>query len=210
MISDVSTGIYLDNKSNGTRYCNFMLRFFDFAILDNNDISQTIRNLSGKTRQGEVIAKLSKARNYQFNGSSKGTDMSFGLLYDFVDSFIITDYDDLDDDIDSLINLRMYNDEYKPIFLEVKSSLLYEELDEILAYSMLSNIDGLYIKNHRLLKYAVEKANGNLSFISEIPENYGINRNEVTENCRYCIPACTVFPPFTVFKLWNIRRKSAE
>ena len=210
MTSDISTGIYLDNKSNGSRYCNFLLRFFDFAILDNNDISQTIRNLNGKTRLGEVIARLSKSRNYQFNGSSKGTDMSFGLLYNFVDSFIIADYDDLDDDIDPLINLRMYNDEYKPIFLEVKSSLLYEELDEILAYSMLSNIDGLYIKNPRLLKYALEKAKGNLSFISEIPGNSETDRIAETENCRFCIPACTVFPPFSVFKLWSIRRKSAE
>lgn len=92
---------------------------------------------------------------------------SYALLYDFVDAFVISGFDELSDDIDQLINLRMYNDEYRPILMEVPDDLLLDELDEIISYARLSNIDGLLISNKRLLRHAVEKCAGALTLIYE-------------------------------------------
>lgn len=207
MTSDIKIGVNMERGTKGLRYGSFMSRFFDFVVLDNMDISQFTRSAVCLQGTDKLFARLSIVNEYKYNGVRKKYDMSFSLLYDFVDAFVLTDYDDLNEDIDPILCLRMYNDEYKPVYLEVKSSLLYEELDEIINFSLMSDIDGLVIRNQRLLKYAMEKSNGILSFISPVPANPQDIVEQDTGHCRYFIPACSSFPPFSIFKLWKIRRK---
>ena len=206
MTSDIKIGISLDKEAKALRYGSFMSRFFDFIIMGCTDISQFIRSVGDKQGSGKLFARLSVPNEYIYNGVRKKYDMAFSLVYDFVDAFVITDFDDFNEDVDPILNLRMYNEEYKPVYLEVKSSLLYEELDDIITYSLMSNIDGLFIQNQRLLKYAIEKSNGILSFISPLPENPQTVTNQDSELFPYFIPACSSFPPFSIFKLWKIRR----
>lgn len=92
---------------------------------------------------------------------------AFALLYDFADAFIIAGYEDVTDSIDPLLDIRMYNDEIKPIYLELGNNFLYEEIDDIISYSKMSNIEGLFISNLRLLKYCKGASNDILSIIAD-------------------------------------------
>lgn len=96
---------------------------------------------------------------------------AFALLYDFADAFIIGGYDDVTESIDPLLDIRMYNDELKPVFLELGNNFLYEELDDIIAYSKMSNIEGLFVSNLRLLKYCKTASNDILSIIADCKDD---------------------------------------
>ena len=125
------------------------------------DLSAALNFFKSGKRRCPVYALLDFNVKYFFGGNEKCIDAAFAILYDFVDAFVIKGYSDLQETIDPLLTLRLYNDNYKPIYLEVENDILYEELDEIIAYSKLSNIDGLLVKNQRLEAYA-RKQSGNV------------------------------------------------
>lgn len=143
-------------KENGVKQAYALGKHvFDMCFFDCHDVQYAIKVLITKKNPAFFAACLQKP-----------DEEAFALLYGFVEAFVISGYDDLNEDIDPLINLRMYNDDYKEIYLRIPDNFLYEELDEVLAYSMLSNIDGVVISNPRLLRHAVEKTNGTMKIIA--------------------------------------------
>lgn len=172
MTLDSPLGIYLDEK-----HCSAgMLKFLhssgaSFVILECTDISSAITALKDIPRETNIIAHLDKHKEYSYQDKKKDLVASYALLYDFVDAFVISGFDELSDDVDQLINIRMYNDEYRPVLMMIPDNLLYEDMDEIIAYARMSNVDGLFVSNQRLLKYAASKAPGSLTLISENPGN---------------------------------------
>jgi len=130
---------------------------FDACIFDCENVEDAIRVLMKKRPSGRIIAKLSKP-----------DERSFALLYDFVDAFIIAGFgEDLVKALDPLINLRMFNDEYKEIYLNISDDMPIAELDELLSYSMLSNIDGIVLAKPRLLQYTADRSKGILEIIAD-------------------------------------------
>lgn len=129
---------------------------FDFHILDSDRVMDTIEHLKHQKPDVGLIIRL-------LNPDPE----AFALLYDFADAFIIAGYEDVTESIDPLLDIRMYNDDIKPIYLELGNNFLYEEIDDIIAYSKLSNIEGLFISNLRLLKYCKAASNDILSIIAD-------------------------------------------
>lgn len=165
-------GTYIKDRDNGARHAEFLLNnAYSFVIINCKDISYSLNILRKLPREYNIIAHLDVKQTYSYEGAVKSMEAAFAILYDFVDAFLISSIDSLSDDVDSLINLRMYNDDYRPIILDVPSDLLYADLDEILHYSMLSNVDGCLFSNPRLLKYANEKCKDRLCLISSNIEN---------------------------------------
>lgn len=164
-ISPVGTYVY--EMETGISYAKLLLEnAYSFVIVNCKDLSKTVSVLKKLPREYNIIAHLDVRQTYNYNGSEKTMEAAFGILYDFVDAFLISSIDSLSDDVDSLLSLRMYNDEYRPIILDVPSDILYADLDEILKYSVMSNVDGCLISNPRLLKYANEKYPGYLCLIA--------------------------------------------
>lgn len=161
-------GVNLANYKTGSEYVEAMHNgCFAFTVINCVNISLAIEQLKNNDRSTNVIVHLDKNIEYEYNGVKKSMLACFALLYDFVDAFLVSGFDELSDDVDQLINQRMYNDEYRPIIMQIPDNLLYEDIDEIIAYCRMSNVDGLYISNKRLLKYARERSKGSLTLIAE-------------------------------------------
>lgn len=170
-------GVNLAHYKTGAEYVEAMHNgCFSFTVINCGNISEAIDQLKKTDRLTNVIAHLDKNTEYEYNGVKKSMLGCFALLYDFVDAFLISGFDELSDDVDQLIGQRMYNDEYRPILMQIPDNLLHEDIDEIITYCRMSNVDGLYISNRRLLKYAREKSGGSLTLIAE---NAG-NADDVT------------------------------
>lgn len=159
-------GCYLTDRDTGIKHAEFLLdSAYSYVIVNCKDLSKTVEILKKLPREYNIIAHLDVKQHCYYNGNEKALEATFGILYDFVDAFLISNIDSLSDDVDSLLSLRMYNDEYRPIILDVKSDLLYNDLDEILDYSVMSHIDGCLISNPRLLKHARDRFPGYLCLI---------------------------------------------
>lgn len=172
-------GVRVCNKANGAEYvCALNTLAYSFVIIDCTDVSKSIATLKKLPRETNIIAHLDKRKESTYFDKKKDMVASYALLYDFVDAFIISGYDELSDDIDQLINLRLYNDEYRPILMEIPDDMTYDELDDVIAYAKLSNIDGLSVSNPRLLKHAVEKSEGILTIIAD-----NVNDAELAASC---------------------------
>ncbi len=160
-------GCYISDKDTGIKQAEVLLdSAYSFVIVNCSDLGATVATLRRLPREYNIIAHLDVKQTYQYNGSQKSMEAAFAILYDFVDAFLISSIDSLSDDVDSLLNLRMYNDDYRPIILDIPSDILRTDLDEILDYSLISNIDGCLISNLRLLKHAHSRCKGYLTLIA--------------------------------------------
>lgn len=160
-------GAYVKDKESGIIYSSLLLNAgYSYVIINCKDLSTTVEALRRMPREYNIIAHLDVKQSYQYNGVNKSMEAAFAILYDFVDAFLISSIDSLSDDVDSLINLRMYNDEYRPILLEIPGNLLIADLEEILHYSLMSNVDGCLFTDLRMLKYTNDKYHGHLSLIA--------------------------------------------
>ena len=69
---------------------------------------------------------------------------SFSLAYDFCDFFVIDISDNPDTDLlDSLLEARLTYDVYKPIVVKLPEIIPSEDLDDIVDYCLMNNIDGV-------------------------------------------------------------------
>lgn len=160
-------GIFIKDKDTGIRYASLLLNnAYSYVIVNCKDLASTIRCLTTLPREYNIIAHLDVKQEYNYKGSQKNMEAAFAILYEFVDAFLISSIDSLSDDVDSLLNLRLYCDEVKPIILDIRPDLLTTELDEILDYAMGCNVDGCLISNLRLLQHAQQRAKGYLTLIA--------------------------------------------
>ena len=172
----ISAGIDLRGRRKGAKAAVKMTGAgFGFALFSPKDIADDIAALKKviKKNKAPLIPVLSYDDKYSYEGMEKSLDSCFALLYDFVDAFIIDGFGARPEVLDSLLNIRLYNDDYRPILLRVKDDLLSSELDELISFALLSDIDGLAISNPRLLEKAKGRANGvlNLLFLGDFQED---------------------------------------
>ncbi|MCR5710091.1 MAG: hypothetical protein K6G79_06385 [Bacteroidales bacterium] len=102
------------------------------------DIRFAISQLQKRENTVPVFANLSNAHNL---------DRSFPLIYDFVDAIVlnISQGSQVSQSIDHLIELRRYNDEYKPVIFKIYPDITSETLDAVTAYMLGSGIDGVIV-----------------------------------------------------------------
>ena len=128
--------------------------------INNKGVKNALEHLKKERPNVIVAANISKNTSSINEEAAKDYETSFGLLYDFVDMFVINiscpnvvglthlqDISFLSEIIDKLLALRLYYDKYRPILLKVSPDLSHAQLDEIIDYSLRSGIDGIVAGN---------------------------------------------------------------
>ena len=128
--------------------------------INNKGVLNALEHLKKERPEVIVAANISKNTSSINEDAAKDYEKSFGLLYDFVDMFVINiscpnvvgltslqDISFLSEIVDRLLDLRMYFDQYRPILLKVSPDLSHAQLDEIIDYSLRSGIDGIVAGN---------------------------------------------------------------
>lgn len=102
------------------------------------DVRYSIHHLQNRTADTVILGNLSNS-----------TDLveSFTLIYDFVDGIIlnVSQGSSVAKVIDHLLELRRYNDTYKPIIFKLFPDLTSEDLDKVASYALGSGIDGMMV-----------------------------------------------------------------
>lgn len=128
--------------------------------INNKGVKNAVEHLKRERPEVIVAANISKNTSSINEEAAKDYETAFGLLYDFVDMFVVNiscpnvvgltalqDITFLSEIVDRLLSLRMYYDEYRPILLKVSPDLSHQQLDEIIDYSLRSGIDGIVAGN---------------------------------------------------------------
>ncbi len=128
--------------------------------INNKGVKNAVEHLKKERPEVIVAANISKNTSSINEEAAKDYETAFGLLYDFVDMFVVNiscpnvvgltalqDISFLSEIVDRLLSLRMYYDEYRPILLKVSPDLSHQQLDEIIDYSLRSGIDGIVAGN---------------------------------------------------------------
>ena len=128
--------------------------------INNKGVRNAVEHLKKVRPEVIVAANISKNTSSINEEAAKEYEKAFGLLYDFVDMFVVNvscpnvvgltalqDISFLGEIVDKLLDLRMYYDTYKPILLKVSPDLSHQQLDEIIDYCLRSGIDGIVAGN---------------------------------------------------------------
>ena len=128
--------------------------------INNKGVKNAVEHLKKERPNVIVAANISKNTSSINDDAARDYEHSFGLMYDFVDMFVVNvscpnvvgltslqDISFLSDIVDRLLNLRMYFDTYRPILLKVSPDLSKEQLDDIIDYCLRSGIDGIVAGN---------------------------------------------------------------
>ena len=128
--------------------------------INNKGVKHAVENLKKNHPEVIVAANISKNTTSINEDAAKDYEIAFGLLYDFVDMFVVNvscpnvvgltslqDISFLSDIVDRLLDLRRYYDVYRPILLKVSPDLSTEQLDDIIDYCLRSGIDGIVAGN---------------------------------------------------------------
>lgn len=192
-------GINLEDRKQGIYSIPYLLdATYSFAITDIPEIDKGIEILKEIPRETNIIAHLNKKRN-TFNGAPKSLEASFALLYDFVDAFIVSDFVNVEE-LEPLLDLRLFQNEYRPIIIEIPEDYGTVELDEVIAFALLNSIDGLMLRNPRLINYAHKKTSGYLCIIAD-----GV-KDEATMQCFLAAGASLVTVPHSQRRYFSLVR----
>ena len=128
--------------------------------INNIGVKNAVEHLKKNHPEVIVAANISKNTSSINEEAAKDYETSFGLLYDFVDMFVVNvscpnvvgltslqDISFLSEIVDKLLDLRMVYDTYKPILLKVSPDLAHQQLDDIIDYCLRSGIDGIVAGN---------------------------------------------------------------
>ena len=102
------------------------------------DCRFAIENLQKRTSSAIVLGNLS---------NSKDLVSSFTLMYDFVDGIVlnVSLNSNISKVIDHLLELRRYNDTYKPIIFKLYPDLTLDQVEDVARYMLGSGIDGVMV-----------------------------------------------------------------
>ena len=126
--------------------------------INNKGVLNAVEHLKKNKPEVIVAANISKNTTSINEDAAKDYEKAFGLLYDFVDMFVVNiscpnvvgltalqDISFLSEIVDKLLDLRMYYDTYKPILLKVSPDLAKEQLDDIIDYCLRSEIGRAHV-----------------------------------------------------------------
>lgn len=151
----VSAGIDKNGELIDALSC-FSPAFIEIGPLRN--VRDTIQKLKKRRCSTIVLGNLS---------NSKDLVSAFTLLYDFVDGIVlnVSQGSSVSKVIDHLLELRRYNDTYKPIIFKLYPDLTADELENVVKYMLGSGIDGV-MTNCDAIGLVREKTHGLLPIIA--------------------------------------------
>ena len=102
------------------------------------DCRFAIKHLQKRNSPTLILANLSNAQDLV---------RSFTLIYDFVDGIVlnVSLNSNVSKVIDHLLELRRYNDTYKPIIFKLYPDLTLDQLEDVAHYMLGSGIDGVMV-----------------------------------------------------------------
>ena len=102
------------------------------------DVRFAIQNLTQRKDDIVVLANLSNTQNLVH---------AFSLIYDFADAIVlnVSKGSSVSAVIDHLLELRRYNDAYKPILFKIFPDLMTDQLDSVTTFMLGSGIDGAIV-----------------------------------------------------------------
>ena len=102
------------------------------------EVMSTIKHLQNRSEDIRILGNLSNTKNIV---------RSFSLIYDFVDAIVlnVSLNTTVSQVIEHLLELRRYNDTYKPIIFKLNPDLTSEVLDELADYMLSSGIDAVMV-----------------------------------------------------------------
>ena len=102
------------------------------------DCRFAIKHLQNRNSPTLILANLSNAQDLV---------RSFTLIYDFVDGIVlnVSLNSNVSKVIDHLLELRRYNDTYKPIIFKLYPDLTLDQLEDVAHYMLGSGIDGVMV-----------------------------------------------------------------
>ena len=131
--------------------------------INNKGVKNAVEHLKKVRPNVIVAANISKNTTSINEDAAKDYEKAFGLLYDFVDMFVVNiscpnvvgltalqDVSFLSEIVDKLLDLRMYFDNYRPILLKVSPDLSHQQLDDIIDYCLRSGIDVIVAGNNTI------------------------------------------------------------
>lgn len=123
------------------------------------DVMSTIKHLQDRSEDIRILGNLS---------NTKSIERSFSLIYDFVDAIVlnVSLNSTVSQVIEHLLELRRYNDTYKPIIFKLNTDLTSEVLDELADYMLRSGIDAVMV-NAALVQTVREKTHGLMPVIAQ-------------------------------------------
>lgn len=101
------------------------------------DVRAAIANLRANPSRIPVLANL----------SGKEDERSFSLINDFVDAIVLNIPPLMFDPapVDRILQLRQFNDDYRPIIFRVNADINDEKLEKVVDYALSSGIDGFMV-----------------------------------------------------------------
>lgn len=130
-----------------------------------------------KTRKSKVViggaVKCCKPSN---NADSKDVETAFAMLYDFVDFIVLcpevdkemsTIDESFTDIVDNILSLRLFYDQYKPLFLNIPSGVPISQTEDLLMYCLSSGIDGVIVDS-QTVPLVKEKTESRLAIMATV------------------------------------------
>jgi len=187
--------------------------------MPNKGLKSAVSRLSKKRPKAITGANISKNLTTSNELAPKDYEKCLALLYDFVDFFVVNvsspsdssmqelqDVDQLTEIMDRLIDMRMYFDLYRPIFIKISPDLPFSEIDDIVEYCLRSGIDGivacnlstnpridLYSRSLEIVKHIHEKSHGLLAIIASGGIKTPEQAKEMLDAGASLVEFCTAF-----------------
>lgn len=138
---DFSSVLGVDSILDRQKHIDYLLGrfafgFYEIGPLDEDGVRTAIKHhLRHKATNCKIAACI-----------NKDYFTAFTLAYDFFDYFVIELGAEINTEaVDSIIDMRLYEQIYKPIILKLPQNLNLESLRHIVEYCMYSSIDGVEI-----------------------------------------------------------------
>ena len=158
----------ISGMDKGGAFFNQLSDFgFSFVCIGPPDLS----GKDGHSTPSAIIANIreSKPRTYLAASLEQDFLLSFSMLYDFVDMFIIemTEHnsDLIEDVIDELVGQRLCYDRHVPIILHMRTGI-NAETESIIDFSRLSGIDGFGVDSLQEIEQLVSITSGRVPLIA--------------------------------------------
>ncbi|MBO4341338.1 MAG: hypothetical protein J5835_07925 [Bacteroidales bacterium] len=92
---------------------------------------------------------------------------SFCLAYDFCDFFVIDISSRPEVDLlDDLLDARLSYDTYRPIVVKIPETITFEEIDDVVDYCLLNNVDGIEARSIKQIAYINARSRAKLPIIA--------------------------------------------
>lgn len=143
------------------------------------DRSSGVRALIENLKERRTKAVIGGAVNCcrtEHNTDSKNVETTFAMLYDFVDFVVLCPEADKEtstidesftDIADNILSLRLFYDQYKPLFLHIPSNIPVFQTEDLLLYCLSSGIDGVMV-DKQLVTLVKEKSESRLTIMATV------------------------------------------